>query len=192
MILEGLVTTLGPDGAVNIAPMGPIVDEGLTSFTFRPFRSSTTYANLRDRRQGVFHVTDDVLLIAQGAIGVWRETVPTRTALTVSGAVIENACRWYEFEVASLDDREERTTITTRVLHVGRGRDYFGLNRAKHAVLEAAIVATRLHILPAQEVAAEWRRLAIPVEKTAGPREREAFALLTRFVGERVPELTGG
>jgi hypothetical protein len=49
-----------------------------------------------------------------------------------------------------------------------------------------------LHILPAQEVAAEWRRLAIPVEKTAGPREREAFALLTRFVGERVPEVTGG
>lgn len=192
MILEGLVTTLGPDGAVNIAPMGPIVDEGLTSFTFRPFRSSTTYANLRDRRQGVLHVTDDVLLVAQGAIGEWREAVPTRPATAVKGAVIVDACRWYEFEVASLDDREERTTIATRVLHVGRGRDYFGLNRAKHAVLEAAIVATRLHILPAHEVAAEWRRLAIPVEKTAGPREREAFALLTGFVEKRVPEVKQG
>ncbi len=104
MILEGLVTTLGPDGAVNIAPMGPIVDEGLTSFTFRPFRSSTTYANLRDRRQGVLHVTDDVLLVAQGAIGEWREAVPTRPATAVKGAVIVDACRWYEFEVASLDD----------------------------------------------------------------------------------------
>jgi uncharacterized protein len=189
MILEGLVTTLGPDGAVNIAPMGPIVNEELTSFTFRPFRTSTTYANLRDRRQGVLHVTDDVMLIAQGAIGEWREAVPMQPARSVNGSVIADACRWYEFEVTALDDSAERTTIDVRVLHVGRGREYFGLNRAKHAVLEGAILATRLHLIPPMEIAAEWRRLTIPIEKTAGKREREAFELLTKFVGQKVPEV---
>jgi hypothetical protein len=52
-------------------------------------------------------------------------------------------------------------------------------------VLEGTILATRLHLLPADEVGAQFARLAIPVEKTAGPREREAWTWLTDFVRAR-------
>ena len=71
MILEGIVTTLNDDATLNIAPMGPRVDAGvaLARFELRPYRSSTTYYNLKKRGEGVFHVTDDVLLLAQTAIG---------------------------------------------------------------------------------------------------------------------------
>ena len=49
--------------------MGPIVTAAMTTLILRPFTSSTTYKNLKANGVGVFHVTDDVLLIAAAAIG---------------------------------------------------------------------------------------------------------------------------
>ncbi len=184
MILEGVVTTRNPDGSTNVAPMGPLTDEAVSFLTFRPWQSSQTCQNLGSHPEGVFHVDDDVYLIAQGAVGVWTEPVETRPAERIAGAVIRSACRWYEFRVTEFDRSTERTTVQTEIVHVGRGRDYFGLNRAKHAVLEAAILATRLHLIEPAEVDREWERLRIPVEKTAGERERAAFALLSQYVAD--------
>jgi hypothetical protein len=77
-----------------------------------------------------------------------------------------------------MDASTERVTIEAEVVHVGRTRDFFGFNRAKHAVVEAAILATRLHILPHAEVAAEFHKLRIIVGKTGGPDELAAMDLL--------------
>jgi hypothetical protein len=77
-----------------------------------------------------------------------------------------------------LDDRAERTTIVIESVAEGDLAPLFGLNRAKHAVVEAAILATRLDFLPTADVLAEYRRLAVPVDKTGGPDERLAFGLL--------------
>ncbi len=191
MILEGIVTTLNADGDVNVAPMGPIVDADMQMLVLRPFQTSTTYQNLKRNGCGVLHVTDDVLLLARAAIGQLTETPSTFSANRVDGVVLASACRWHEFEVTSLDDTAERTQIECRVVHTGRLRDFFGFNRAKHAVLEAAILATRVHLLPADDLRAEFDRLAIPIEKTAGPREREAFALLHEYVAHHVREPRG-
>lgn len=184
MVLEGIVTTRNPDGTTNVAPMGPIVDAAITRFTLRPFQTSTTYANLKRGGVGVLHVTDDVLLLARAAIGRIEITPPMFPATVIEGDVLADACRWYEFRVVSLDDSAERTTIEAEVVHVGRLRDFFGFNRAKHAVLEAAILATRLHLLPLDDVRSQLAALKVPVEKTAGPQERAAFALLEQYVAE--------
>jgi uncharacterized protein len=185
VILEGIVTTLNPDGALNIAPMGPQVDPGLcmAQMVLRPFRTSTTYQNLKARGEGIFHVTDDVLLLAQTAIGVPLSPMPaTRPGEVVSGQILVDACRYHEFRVVELDDREERTTIVAQTVAQGRLRDFFGFNRAKHAVVEAAILATRTGWLPLDEMLDEFRKLAVLVDKTGGPRERAAFTLLHRHV----------
>ncbi len=69
MILEGVVTTRDPHGRLNVAPMGPIVDAEMRELRLRPFQTSTTFRNLKTTGCGVFHVTDDVLLIARAAVG---------------------------------------------------------------------------------------------------------------------------
>jgi hypothetical protein len=184
MILEGVVTTLDESGGLNVAPMGPIVAADLSWIELRPFQSSQTYRNLKRHPFGVFHVTDDVLLIAQAALNRLPALPETFSAVKVAGKVLANCCRWYEFEVAELDDAQERTHIVAPIVHTGRVRDFFGFNRAKHAVLEATILATRLHVLPADEVRAQLERLRSPVEKTAGPRELEAWTLVTNCVAE--------
>jgi hypothetical protein len=183
-IIEGIVTTLNLDGELNIAPMGPIVDPGMQTLILRPFQTSTTYANLKARPFGIFHVVDDVLLISQAALDRLQNLPPTFDANQVQGRVLADSCRWYEFEVTNFDDLNLRTRLTATVVHVGRNRDFFGFNRAKHAVLEATILATRLHLLPVSDVRQQLAALASPVEKTAGPRERAAFDLVNSYVDE--------
>lgn len=186
MILEGLVTTLNADGTPNIAPMGPLVDPQLRQFVLRPYQTSDTYANLKRAGQGVLHVTDDVEMLARAAVDQLQPLPTLRRAKRVEGVVIADACRWYEFRVTSLVDRAPRTTIACGVVAKGRIRDFFGFNRAKHAVLEAAILATRLEFLPPQEICAEFRRLALLVEKTAGDQERRAFQFLDEYVARKL------
>jgi uncharacterized protein len=189
MILEGIVTTLNEDGSANVSPMGPIVEPSLERLTLRPFQTSTTYRNLKRTGQGVFHVTDDVELLARAAIGRLEAPPATFPATAVEGVILADACRWYAFRVTRLNDSEERTTIECEVVDRGRIRDFFGFNRAKHAVLEAAILATRIGILPAEQIQDEFRRLRPPVEKTAGDQERRAFRLLEEYIAERLASL---
>jgi hypothetical protein len=191
MILEGIVTTLSRDGVLNIAPMGPEIDPGLgmARFVLRPFNTSTTYRNLAARGEGVFHITDDVLLLAQTAIGADPLPPPeTRPATVVAGRILTDACRYHEFRVVELDDRAERTRIVVETVEQGRLRDFLGFNRAKHAVLEAAILATRTAWLPLDEMLVEFRKLAVLVDKTGGPRERAAFTVLHRHLREAAVE----
>ena len=182
MILEALVTTINADGSPNISPMGPLVDPQMRQFVLRPYQTSRTYANLKRTGQGVLHVTDDVEMLARAAVHQLDPLPRLAKAKKVEGVVIADACRWYEFQVTSLDDHAQRTTIACDVVAKGRIRDFFGFNRAKHAVLEAAILATRLESMSPQEVCAEFRRLAVLVEKAAGDQERRAFRFLDEYV----------
>jgi hypothetical protein len=178
LILEALVTTLDPDGALHLAPMGPRVAPDLARFTLRPFPTSHTYRNLLRHGEGVMHVTDDALLLARAAIGAVEAVPAVRPAVHVRGLVLTDCCRFFEFVVKSVDASAERVSIEAEVVHSGRVRDFFGFNRAKHAVVEAAILATRLHLLPLAEVAAEFAKLRVIVGKTGGPDERAAMDLL--------------
>jgi len=185
VILEGIVTTLSPEGALNIAPMGPIVspDLNMSAFVLRPFKTSTTYRNLKARGEGVFHVTDNVLLLAQAAIGAPLDPEPaTRPAEKVTGRILADACRYYEFRTVAIEDRDERATMRVETVGEGRIRDFPGFNRARNAVLEAAILASRVGLIPPAEILGEFDKLSTLVDKTGGPVEREAFDLLVDFV----------
>lgn len=199
MILEGIVTTHNADGSVNISPMGPIVDEAMRRIVLRPFRTSTTYANLRRKGVGVLHVTDDVLLFAQAAVGrpdplpaikrvaemLAPESVADLAGEVRNAPVLADACRWYAFRVNEVDDSAERAHLAAEVVAAGAIRDFFGFNRAKHAVIEAAILATRVGILAREDIDAQMQRLASWVEKTGGSREVAAFAYLRDWIAAR-------
>jgi hypothetical protein len=105
-----------------------------------------------------------------------------RAAEAVDGAVLAEACSWREVRVEEIDDRRQRARVRTRVVGRGIGREYLGFNRACGAVLEASILASRVRWLGADAVVAELDRLQLAVEKTAGPREREAMELVRRHV----------
>jgi len=177
MIVEGLVTTLDADGTPHLAPMGPRVGPDFRTLLLRPFPSSHTGANLLRSRAGVFHVTDDALLIARAAVGE-AELPAHQPAKNVTGVVLTDSCRAYEFRVTVVDDSKERVHLEATVVHAVTFRDFVGFNRAKFAVVEAAILATRFHLLPAAEIDAEFKKLRTLVDKTGGLAEHEGMAFL--------------
>ena len=181
MIIETIVTTMDGDGAINFAPMG--VEWGEETIVLKPFLETATFRNLVATRTAVVNLTDDVMLFAQGAIS--SPQFPSLPAAAVRGVVLEAACSWRELEITAIDDTPPRSRMDGRVVHRGFRREFIGFNRARHAVLEAAILATRTHLIPAEQIREEYVRLQVIVDKTAGPREREAMELLSRYVRSR-------
>ena len=181
MILETIVTTMNGQGAINFAPMG--VEWGDERIVLKPFLETTTFQNLRETGAAVVNITDDAMLFAQGAIS--SPQFPYIPAQRVKGVVLEAACSWREVAVERIDATPPRSRIDARVVHQGTRREFIGFNRARHAVLEAAILATRTHLVPQEQITEEYARLQVIVDKTAGPREREAMELLTQYVHSR-------
>lgn len=186
MIIEGLLTTSDRAGP-HIAALGPVVDERLESWLLRPFQTSTTFRLLRENPQCIFHVTDDVLTVVQCVLG--RTTDVTYRAHPAGGWIISNACHWYKLEVTDWDVSQMRSEATARVVERGIERPFWGWNRAKHAVLEGAILASRLHLLDGDTIRKELERLHVAVDKTAGDREWHAWELINEYVAQRTASL---
>lgn len=178
MIRECIVTTLDAEGRAHIAPLG-LIEEG-DALVLAPFHPSTTLANLRTTPFAVANFIDDVLIFAGCLTG--NKDWPTRSATHVPGAVLEAALVHVELAVERVEDDELRPRFHCRVVHEGNHAPFKGFNRAQAAVIETAILASRLKMLPREKVEQELAYLQIAVEKTAGPREHEAWRLLVEKI----------
>jgi uncharacterized protein len=69
---------------------------------------------------------------------------------------------------------------------------FTGFNRAKAAVIELAILVSRLKMLPRDKIEAEIAYLAIAIEKTAGPNENEAWGWLMQRVSDHLADQGSG
>jgi len=115
-----------------------------------------------------------------------------RPAESIVGMILQDCCRWYALQVESIDESQPRTSIEARVVDSGRQRDFFGFNRAKHAVLEGAILASRVGLLPQDEILRQLPTLATMVQKTGGPDEHEALRLLETYIRSASHASTSG
>ncbi len=190
MIIETIVTTLDTNGAVNIAPMGVEWTGGDDAPVLKPFLETVTYRNLVATRVAVVNLVDDVRVFARAAIS--NPSYAVLPATVVRGVVLEVACSWRELEVRSIDSPPPRSRIETEIVHRGFRREFIGFNRARHAVLETAIYATRVHMLARDFLESELARLQVIVDKTAGPDEHEAMATLVDYIRSAPAPDAGG
>jgi uncharacterized protein len=180
VIIEGLLTSSRSDDSPHVAPMGPVVDEALTNWLLRPFQSSNTFKLLRNNGCCIFHVMDDVLPIVQAALG-FEVDVEFKEHAT-GGWIVKSACHWYKLKVVRWDVSTPRSEAVAVVVETGFLKPFWGWNRAKHAVLEATILATRLHLTERADIQQALAGLASAIEKTAGPREHQAWELVTKYI----------
>jgi hypothetical protein len=187
VIVESIVTTVDQNGAINCAPMGIEWSAGDAggpggdaTIVLKPFLETATFRNVTATGAAVVNLTDDVRVFARAAVS--NPEYPTTAAAVVKGVVLADCCSWRELKVRSIDSTPPRSRIETDIVHEGARRDFIGFNRAAAAVIEAAIHATRVHLLPRAFIESEFARLQVIVDKTAGPREHEAMALLAEFV----------
>ena len=174
MIRESIITTLSSAGEPHIVPMGVIWRDDAPILA--PFRPSRTLENLREQPYAVINHTDDVRVFAGGVTG--RRDWPVRPAERVRGVVLESALSHQEIEVADVEDDPVRPRFHCRVVHEAAHAAFRGFNRAQAAVVEGAILISRLELLPLEKIEREMAYLAVAIEKTAGPVEREAWGWL--------------
>ena len=174
MIRESIITTINDEDRIHIAPMGVTFD-GQTPI-IAPFQPSTTLDNLRSRSYAVVNYTDDVRVFAGCLTG--RGDWPTRPATRVPGVVLELALAHAELKVTRIEEDDIRPRFHCAVVHEETHAPFEGFNRAQAAVIEAAILVSRLNMLPMEKIDSEIAYLEIAVSKTAGPDEREAWGWL--------------
>jgi hypothetical protein len=178
MIRETIITTIAPDGRAHIAPIGLIEAPG--GWVIAPFHPSTTLDNLRGVPFAVANYTDDVRVFAGCLTG--RRNWPLAPAMRVPPPRLAGALAHAELAVETVTEDVLRPRFFCRVIHRATHAPFGGFNRAQAAVVEAAILVSRLHMLPRDKIEREMTYLEIAVTKTAGPAEREAWAWLTDAV----------
>jgi uncharacterized protein len=184
LIRETIVITASREGQAHIAPIGLIADQD--DWIIAPFRPSTTLDNLIAVPFATASNTDDVRVFAGCLTG--RYNWPTVAAEKVPVPRLAVALSHIELAVIDVQDDPERPRLRCRVVRSTSHAPFQGFNRAQSAVLEAAILVSRLHMLPRDRIERELAYLHSAVEKTAGPREIEAWRWLT----ERVKAHFGG
>jgi len=178
MIFEAVLTTRDVDGGAHAAPMGYRVVAG--QVVISPFAPSRTLENLRRERIAVLNLTDNVLIIAGCLTG--RRDWPVVPIEGFKAWRLRDTLTHQVLSVARVEDDETRPSFFCDVEQEVVHGPYKGFNRAQAAVVEAAILVSRLDRLDAAVVDREMRYLKSAVDKTAGARELQAWAWLREAI----------
>lgn len=174
MIHEVIVTTVSQSGETHIAPMG--IRQRGELVVVSPFKPSKTLENITETRCAAVNLTDDVRVFAGCMTG--RRDWPLFGSTQIAAPRLAEALAHRELELLDMEESALRPNLLCRVVHEETHRPFQGFNRAQAAVLELAILVSRLDRLPLQKIVEEMAYLLIAVEKTAGPREQEAWEWL--------------
>ncbi len=177
-IRETIVTTVDTDRRVHIAPLGIIAEKD--GWIIAPFRPSVTLDNLAAVPFAVANYTDDVRIFAGCLTG--RKDWPTMPVGGCPVPRLASALAHSALEVVSVENDGVRPRLFCRVIGEGTHAPFTGFNRAKAAVLELAILVSRLGMLPREKIESEIAYLTIAIDKTAGPDEKEAWGWLMQRV----------
>ena len=183
---EVIVTTLSANGGAHSAPMGITRSNG--QVLIQPFKPSTTYDNLKAHRQCTINYTDDVRVFAGAVTG--RRTWNTLPCQQIEGEYLEQALAHLELELVIFDDSDPRASFTGTIIKEVMHAPFRGFNRAQNAVIEAAVLTSRLNILPEDKIKQEISYLRLAIEKTGGDRERQAWGWLMDKIEDYGIELT--
>lgn len=177
-IVETIVTTANAAGEVHIAPLGLIADG--RHWIIAPFKPSRTLDNLASTGRAIANHTDDVRVFAGCVTG--RRSWPLRPGKDGEVPVLASAIAHWALRVERFEDDAKRPRFYCNLEAATPHAAWGGYNRAQAAVIEAAVLVTRLGMLPADKIDSEIAYLEIAIDKTAGPRELEAWGWLMEKV----------
>ena len=178
MIYETNVTSVDAMGVPHVAPFGISMQGSLVVIS--PYKPSSTMANILVSHHAVMNLTDDVRVFAAALTG--RSAWNLVAADKVVGVRLGTCLAHKELKLVDVVDHPLRPQLFLQVEHVVQHQAFQGFNRAQAAVIELAVLVSRLTRLPMDKIEQEIGYLHIAIEKTAGPRELEAWSWLMEAV----------
>ena len=178
MIYETIVTTVNTLGDVHTTPFGIRMQDGLVVIS--PYKPSATLENILATENAVLSLTDDVRVFAGALTG--RKAWNLKATENVHGFRLEHTLAHKELKLVKVEDDELRPQLFLEVVYEAQHAPFQGFNRAQAAVIELAVLVSRLKRLPMEKIQQEMDYLRIAIDKTAGERELEAWTWLTEAV----------
>ena len=180
-VRETIVTTKNIDNSIKISPLGIYIDEEI--LRIKPFKPSISLDNILRNKSGVINYVDDVRVFASCIVKNDLKIELTKVD-KIDCSRIKSAVSHTEFIIDHVKDDNLRPTIICKPVNEEIHRMYYGLNRAKSAVLELCILASRLGIIDDEKIKNEIKYLNIAIEKTAGESEIEAWLWLNEYINK--------
>ena len=184
VIYEAVVTTLSPTGQPHVAPMGVRYAGHGASATvvLMPYRPSRTLDHISATGHAVLNLVTDTRVFAGCVTG--RRDWPTVATEQITGVRLACALSHVELRLLSRHDEALRSVLQMARVHEAVHAPFLGLNRAQAAVVEGAVLVSRLDRLPADKVDREMAYLQIAIDKTASPEEHEAWGWLREAIAQ--------
>lgn len=187
MILETIITSVDADGKPHVTPFGISMQEGLVMIS--PYKPSVTLDNILASHSAVMNLTDDVRVFA--AALTKKQSWQVVKADKIIGVRLANTLAHKELKLVNVKQDDTRPQLFLEVIHEVQHQPFQGFNRAQAAVIELAVLVSRLHLLPKEKIEAELQYLQIAINKTAGERELEAWGWLVEKIVNFYAEQSG-
>lgn len=181
MIYETIVTTVNSQGVAHVTPFGVRQVDGLV--VIAPFKPSTTLNNILETRSAVVNLTDDVRIFASAIVKHHQDYLLSKVK-NVLGYRLANTLSHQELRLIKVKEDAQRPELHLQIAHQETHQPFLGFNRAQAAVIELAVLASRLHMLPKEKIITEQTYLQIAIDKTAGERELEAWQWIDEFIAD--------
>lgn len=178
-VTETVVTTLGPNERWNVAALGVHAPAEGGHPTARTWGRTRTWRNFNERGEGYVQFVRDPLLFVDAALGIREIDEPVidgahawvRVRVEEEDSGRTDGTEWVEWSLHAEDSVVENPTVPT-------------FNRGYAAVVEATVAASRLDVdsYDTEQLRERIDYFEEVVERSGGPREREAFDRLLDLV----------
>jgi hypothetical protein len=175
-ILEVIVISQDSAGQPHIAPFGIRRRNGLVHIA--PYRPSLTLDNLMQQQSATLNMTDDVRVFAAALTGrtCWQLTQQDGAWL------LDSALAYQQLALHHIEDDPVRPSLYFSVQHQAQLAMFQGFNRAQSAVIELAVLVSRLGLIATAQIQQQMMQLQVLIDKTAGEHEWQAWQWLQERV----------
>lgn len=182
MIFETIITTQDAAGTPHVTPFGVSYEDAKEDIrvVISPYKPSTTLDNILTTKNAVMNMTDDVRVFAAAVTN--RKIDNFVKANKINGFRLVDSLAHMELTLIEVRDDAIRPQLIMKKIAEFNHKPYAGFNRAQAAVIELAVLVSRLHLLPKDKIMNELQYLKIAIDKTAGERELQAWSWLTEAI----------
>jgi len=181
MIRESIVITTDLKKKPHVVPMGITFNK--KKLFISPFIPSKTYLNLKENPYAVINFIDDVNIFVDALLG--KKNFKIQSTKRIKSFYLKNALSYIEVKVIKSIEHKIRPKFECKILKETSIGSFKGFNRAQLSVIEAAILVSRIDILPMKKIKKEINYLQVAIDKTAGKNEKIAWKKLIKKINNK-------
>ena len=181
MIRESIVITTDLNNKPHIAPMGVIFKK--KKIFIAPFIPSKTFDNLKENPYAVINFTDNVNMFVDALFK--KKKFKIKPTKKIKSFYLVDTLTYLEIKVEKFFKNKLRPRFQCKILNINTLNSFKGFNRAQLSVIEAAILVSRINIIPISKIRKEINYLQIAIDKTAGKNEKIAWKRLIRKINNK-------